>query len=123
MLDNIRMSESIHDPSHPDIKDGYERQDVNGMTGVWLSVLFVIFMVLTFVFINEYFTFAVESDKHKIQMEPQSVLLRDVRARDQEILTTYAVIDSTKNTYRIPVDKAMQMMADSAFSKQVESSK
>jgi hypothetical protein len=56
-------------------------------------------------------------------MEPQSALLRDVRARDQEILTTYAVIDSTKNIYRIPVDKAMQMMADSAFSQQVGSNK
>lgn len=117
------MSESLHDPNHPSVKDGYERQDVNGMTGVWLSVLFIVFMILTFVFINEYFNFAVEADKHKSQRIPQSTLLRDVHARDQEILTTYAVIDSTKGTYRIPIDKAMQMMADSAFSKQVETTK
>ncbi len=118
------MSHDPHNASHhPSVKDGYEHQDVNGMTGVWLSLVFIVFMVLTLVFINEYFNFSVESDKYHSQLAPQSNLLRDVRARDQEILTTYAVVDSTKNIYRIPVDKAMQLMADSAFAKQVETNK
>lgn len=113
---------STHEEQHhtPSAKDGYEHQDFKAINGIWMSIVFIIFMVLTFVFLNEWFNFTVESEKHDTQMIPQSVLLRDVRAREQEILTTYAVIDSTKGIYRVPITKAMEMMVDSAFAQQVK---
>jgi hypothetical protein len=39
----------------------------------------------------------------------------DLRVREEEVLNSYAVVDSTKGVFRIPVEHAMKLMADEAF--------
>jgi hypothetical protein len=51
-------------------------------------------------------------------LKPESAPLRDLRAREMETLTTYKVLDPVKSVYRIPISRAMELMADEAYQEQ-----
>lgn len=95
--------------------NGYERQDANpwilgGALALGLVILGIILAI-----INDYFILEKEKLINEVAMKPESSLLRDVQAHAENLLTTYAVIDSAKGIYRIPIERAMKLQADEAF--------
>ncbi len=44
----------------------------------------------------------------------KKISIKELREREQKVLTSYALIDAKKGTYRIPVSKAMELIAAEA---------
>ncbi len=95
--------------------DGYEKKDVNAgrilmFVGLTAAILVVIIWLL-----SDYFTATTEEQIYEAQLKPESAALRELRAREEETLGSYKLLDSTKGTYQIPIDRAMKVMAEEAF--------
>ena len=93
----------------------YEKKDVNILRLGLAFILAVIVVVAVVVAVKEVFLFESEDQIEAVVLKPQSVTLRELRANEDKELSTYAVIDSTTGTYRIPIDRAMELMADEDF--------
>ncbi len=94
---------------------GYEKRDINpvkvflaGLAGVIVIVVLVIFML-------SYFTATREEIVYEEVLKPESAALRELRAREEEELNSYAVLDTKKGVYRIPIKRAMELMAEEAY--------
>lgn len=109
---NQTPSESPHDSGVD-----YEKKDVNVLRVGIAAVLAAIVVVTTVVVVKEAFIFESEDQIEDVVLKPQSVTLRELRATEDKELGSYAVIDSTTGTYRIPVDRAMELLADENFRK------
>jgi hypothetical protein len=110
---------NIPDSGEPETA-GYEKRDINpvkvflfGMAGVVVIVVLVIFMV-------NYFTATREELVYEAVLKPESTALRELRAREEEELNTYAVLDAKKGIYRIPIKRAMELMAEEAYQARLE---
>lgn len=90
---------------------GYEKQDVNVTKLVIIGLAVVLFLVVSFVFLNEYFLYEKEIVVQEQVLSQPSVRLEDLRAVEDSLLTSYQLIDTTKQIYRIPIDRAMELMA------------
>ena len=47
-------------------------------------------------------------------LAPESQALRDLRAREDEELHSYRYLDRDKETVRLPIERAMELMASEA---------
>jgi len=100
---------------------GYEKSDVNSLKIILYSILSVFILAAILLFLYNYFLAEKEEMVFEEQLKPQSVLLRDLRAHEEEVLTTYKLLDTEKGIYRIPIDRAMQLIAEENFRKQLKS--
>lgn len=94
---------------------GYERKDVSVPKAVVVGLLLVLVIVGFLVVLNEYFISVTDDIVYEQQLAPQSSELRELRAREIELLHSYEVIDTAAGTYRIPIERAMELMAEEAF--------
>jgi hypothetical protein len=88
-----------------DVKTG--RVAMIGIVGI---ILLVIAMYLT----NQYFLATTHKQIDDVLLMPPSAELEALQAREDSLLNSYRLIDSTQGVYQIPIDKAMEMLADSA---------
>jgi len=94
---------------------GYEKKDVSvNKIALW-GVIAVTLLVVFVVFIMDFFVATREKLVYEQQLRPESVALRELRAREAETLNSYKIIDSTKGIYQIPIQRAMQLMAQEAY--------
>jgi hypothetical protein len=100
---------------------GYEKSDVNAIRVLIYSVVGVFILAAILLFLYNYFLAEKEEMVFEEQLKPQSVQLRDLRAHEEEMLTTYKLLDADKGIYRIPIDRAMQLIAEENFRKQLKS--
>ncbi|MBU0982690.1 MAG: hypothetical protein KKA42_02400 [candidate division Zixibacteria bacterium] len=100
---------------------GYEKRDVNVNKVVFIGVMSIIIVVVAIFFVVDYFSVAREEVFQDMVLNPKSVPLRELRAREEEELNSYKVLDSTRNEYRIPIARAMELMADEAYREQTTS--
>lgn len=112
------MSHDTHKSHSHDAKTGYERRDVNVLWTSILTVVVVVGIILSVVFVDELFVHSSESMMMEKQMMPPNTMLRDLRAREDEALTTYKLLDPKAGVYRIPIDRAMQLYANQMYSTQ-----
>jgi len=103
----------IENSKAPD--NSYEKRDVNAGKIMLFVALFAVFLAVTIVLLNDYFTAATEEQIYDAVLRPESAALRELRAREDEMLNSYKILDSTKGTYQIPIERAMKLMADEAF--------
>ncbi|MEZ5360729.1 MAG: hypothetical protein R3F48_18085 [Candidatus Zixiibacteriota bacterium] len=106
--------------TEPTNSPGYETKDVNitkillyGAGGIALLVVFV-------VLVYNWFSVAKEQAIYEAQLKPESAALRDLRAREAELLGSFAVIDEKAGTYRVPIDRAMEIIAEQAYKKRTK---
>ena len=92
--------------------NGYEKKDVKVSKIIAYTVVLVILFVTILIFLNEYFLYSSEEVYYENVLAPQSAQLQEVRAREHELLTQYKVIDAQKGIYQIPIERAMQLIAD-----------
>ena len=100
---------NITDSSH-----GYERKDVDVRSIVRMTTLTVVLIVVFLIGLNEYFLIETEAIVYEHVLEPGSKQLKEMQARDQEVLNSYGTVDSAKAVYRIPVERAMELIAKEA---------
>jgi hypothetical protein len=97
---------------------GYEKRDVNVRGIVTGMIIGVLVIVVSLIGLNQLYVLTREEvvkENVLSQMDPR---LRELRARDTRILTTYGVVDKARGLYRIPIDRAMELMAEEAYQKQ-----
>jgi hypothetical protein len=71
-------------------------------------------LIIIFVVLSDYFTVMETEAVYQAQLKPESVTLNELRAEDEKILTTYKLIDAEKGVYRIPIERAMHLLAEEA---------
>jgi len=93
----------------------YEKKDVNLNKIILTGVISVIAIVVILVFILDFFTAVTEEIVYEQVLKPESDSLRVLRVRENEILNNYNCLDTARQVYRIPIDQAMQVLADEAY--------
>lgn len=91
---------------------GYEKKDVDIKGIVITGIAVTVFIVVSVIALNEYFISERESVVQEVVLKPQSVELKKLRAKEDKTLESYELLDSTENIYRIPLEKAMEIVAD-----------
>ena len=95
---------------------GYEKRDVNIVMVIGLSVFLVVVLAIILVLLMDYFVGTKEQMVYEAQLQPESVDLKQLEAADKEELTTYKVLDADRGVYRIPIERAMELLAKEASS-------
>ncbi len=101
-------------------KPGYETGDVNVKKIVLYGLGFAIVLALILFGLYQLFTAETEKQIYESVLKPESVPLRDLRAREDEILNSYKLLDPAKQVYQIPIARAMQLMADEAARSRIQ---
>jgi len=77
-------------------------------------------MIVILVLLYEYFMASSRNMVEEMVLKPQSVALRELRAREVEELNSYKILDPEKGIYRIPIDRAIELMADEAYRQRLQ---
>jgi len=93
---------------------GYEKRDINILMVIGISVLSVAILIVILIFLVDYFVESKEQMVFETQLRPESVDLNSLISAEEEELTTYKVLDAERNIYRIPIDRAMDLMVREA---------
>ena len=117
------------DENHRDVS--HETSDVNlrailgflvGLTIACVFINFLVWLLFTYFSVREsrqpapVFPLAVQKENRlppepRLQAHPREDL-KDLRAREDEILATYGWVDQGSGVVRIPIERAMKMVAE-----------
>lgn len=110
----------MSEPNHRDHPPGYDKSRIS-IAWVTTIALLTIALITTFaIVINELFVVSKEQLVYEQVLGKDSSALRDLRAREEEELGSYKLLDAEKGSYQIPVERAIQIMADSAYQQQLK---
>jgi len=98
---------------------GYEKKDVKAVTIIGSAAAIIVFLVFVIVILNNYFVAAKEEMVYNVFLKPESSEIRDIRARETEVLTTYKILNAEQGIYQIPIDRAMQLLAEEHFQSRI----
>jgi len=101
--------------TEPTENAGYEKKDVSVNKIVLYGVISVVLLVVFVVFIMDFVVASRENLIYEQQLRPESVALRELRAREAETLNSYKIIDSANGIYQVPIERAMQLIAEEAY--------
>src|SRR4051812_20554911 len=93
-------------PHHPE-GVGHELSDFSWTTVLWLIPISVFIMLAFFAVCIYWFKGAKDHEIAYKQAEFVPAELKAYRAQEDEILTSYKVLDKDKGRYRVPVARAM----------------
>ena len=94
---------------HPD-HNGYEKRDINVRTTALIGILSVVLLAVSFVALDNYFTYVKEAEYREMVLEVENRQLIELRLREDSLLTTYELVDTADSRYRIPIEQAMEML-------------
>ena len=99
----------------PEQKPGYDSTDVNirKILTVTLGSLFLLIAIV--LVLSQYFTSYKEHRMYEAVLRPESAMLRALHAREDNILNSYAIVDKAAGQYRIPIQHAMELVAEEAY--------
>jgi ABC-type lipopolysaccharide export system ATPase subunit len=107
------MSKTHDNPTQTN--SGYEKRDLNITKTLIATVLIVIFLVASVAFVDEIFVHEKEQIITDVVLKPVSIQLRDLRAKEDEVLMSYKALDPKKGVYQIPIERAMKLVAEEAY--------
>lgn len=90
----------------------YEKKDVNLKVLISAGLAAIIIFIVILTLLSDYFTVMETNAVYETQLKPESVSLNKILKEEQEILSTYKLIDSEKKIYRIPIERAMQLVVE-----------
>lgn len=90
------------------MSSGYEKKDVNVKIMTLVGISIVLFLAVSLALLNEYFLSEKEKVVYSEVLQPKSVSLEELQAKEMKVLTSYSY-DSTTQTYSIPIDTAMEL--------------
>ncbi len=104
--------EFIVDPKSVDA--GYEVHDVS-IPAIALFTIFCLTTIIASVFaLDGYFVYSRERLLRSANIYAYTDLI-ELRANEHQKLSNYAIIDKNKGIYSIPIDRAMELLANEAF--------
>jgi hypothetical protein len=89
---------------------GYEKKDINILLVAGTAAAVLLILIIVVIMLSDFFVAEKEKIIYEQTLGPESGLLLQLRAREDSILTTYKLLDTTKQIYRIPIDRAMELM-------------
>ena len=114
------MSEKEQQNQHAEEHaSGYETSDINVRNIVLLGIAIIVFLSVSFVVLNGYFVQSREELVYERVLKSQNPKLQQLREQSQETLYSYGVVDSAQGVYRIPIDRAMELVAEDSFNQRV----
>ncbi len=93
-------------------QDGYEKQDVNVIKVMLIGFGGIIFLAVMIIFLIDYFIGSREDIMKQSALEPISSELIELRQREQAKLGSYGVENQITNRYYIPIERAIQLVAE-----------
>ncbi len=93
---------------------GYEKRDVNIFMVIGVSVLLIVLLIVILVFLIDYFVESKEQMIYAAQLQPESADLNSLLVAEEEELTSYKILDMERGVYRIPIDRAMELLVKEA---------
>lgn len=93
---------------------GYEKSGALTRFIFGAGLVVVIGLVVMLFFLNKFFTFQKERLIAEVFLAPQTEELMALHAQETGTLTTYGVVDAEQGVYRIPINRAMELMAANA---------
>ena len=96
---------------HPEHPSGYEKQDASVRNVTIIAVVGVLLLIVSAVLLDDYFVHTREQQVYELSLQPVSADLKQLRSTEEKLLNSYALIDSTTGRYRIPVYRAMELVA------------
>jgi hypothetical protein len=96
-------------------KKGYEKQDINVAFVIGVAVFIIIILIGILIVLNDYFVLEKEKVVYDSLLKPESSALREIRASEAEVLNSFRVLDTEKGIYQIPIERAMQLLAEESF--------
>ena len=98
---------------------GYDRSDPNSKFIAVLGGGIIVFLVAV-VFAVQYYHDVVKEQQVFVKvMEPESERLKNLRAREDDQLLRYQYIDREKGLVRIPIQRAIELLAADAAAGQL----
>jgi len=94
---------------------GYDRSEASAGKLLLFGGAIVVLIAIIVIVVSEVFVAEKDRMVHELSLAPESVELRELRARETKELNSYKVLDSTSGRYRIPIDRAMELIADEAY--------
>ncbi len=108
------MSEPRQDRKPIYTEIGYERRDINIKKVLLAAAMITGTLLIMLIMLNEMFMIVKEDIVYQQFLSPESERLNRINAREDSLLNSYGVIDEEQGKYRIPVEKAMEVIAEEA---------
>ena len=102
----------VRKPMYTEI--GYERRDINIKRVLLAAAIIIGILLFSVIMLNEMFMIVKEDIVYQQFLSPESERLNRINAREDSVLNSYGVIAEEKGKYRIPVEKAMEIIAEEA---------
>ena len=99
----------------PPSQAGYDRSDINTRKLLLWAIACVVFVIGSVIFVVQYFDVVKNEEIYNKVLKPESVPLRELKAHEDQVLHSYKLLDPAKGVYQIPIDRAIQLMADEAY--------
>ena len=94
---------------------GYEKRDVNIRWLLGVSAVVIVFIVVAIALLEYFFAMSKEQIIYEAVLQPESVSLRELHAREAEALGSYGIVStdsSGQSVYRVPITRAMELVAE-----------
>ena len=91
---------------------GYEKHDINVPKVIGVSVFLIIILVAILIVLNDFFVSEKEKVVYETLLKPESNELLDLKAKELDVLNSYKTLDAERGIYQIPIERAMQLLAE-----------
>ncbi|MCP4632332.1 MAG: hypothetical protein GY855_05355 [candidate division Zixibacteria bacterium] len=95
--------------------NGYEKSDVSSLKLIIYGIAGIFSVVVLLIVLYQFYLSATNKIVEEMVLKPKSIALRELRAREIDELNSYKLLDEKKGVYRIPIEKAINIMADEAY--------
>jgi hypothetical protein len=104
---------SAHDTQN-DHPSGYEKQDTSIRAVLITTLVTLAVITIAVVALWDYYIATREAVIFEQSLAPESEQLIQLQKLEDSLLTTYEFVDSTSGVYRIPIERAMELLTDEA---------
>lgn len=98
---------------------GYEHSDIGWVTLLWIGTIIIVCVTFFVILLDSFFSIAKENEVYEAVLKPVPADVREMRAKEQEKLNSYGKVEGTNGVYHIPIDRAMQLLAEENFKKEI----
>jgi hypothetical protein len=89
---------------------GYEKQDINLPKTFLYGIATIVLLAICVIALDSYFVWVTDAEYRRAVLEAPTHQLDEIRVREDSILTTYELVDTTESKYRIPIEQAMELL-------------
>ena len=89
---------------------GYEKRDIDLKKTFLYGSLTILILAVCIFALDNYFDYVKETEYRQAVLEAPTIQLDTLNAREDSLLSTYELVDTTESKYRIPIEQAMELL-------------